>query len=70
VAVAIFGEDGHVKYEETTAFERFSALAEGTVDLLARGTTLTMERSLREVRTSQKNNILIECHRDAAVSQF
>ena len=48
--MAIFGEEGHVQFEGLSSFERFSALNEGTVDLLAWTSTHTMERSLHEVR--------------------
>jgi Bacterial extracellular solute-binding proteins, family 3 len=50
VAAAIFGSsDGHVEFQPLTAFERFPALAAGEVDMLARTTTHTMERSIKEV---------------------
>jgi hypothetical protein len=50
VAAAIFGtSEGHVEFQPLTAFERFPALAQGEVDMLARTTTHTMERSIKEV---------------------
>jgi ABC-type amino acid transport substrate-binding protein len=52
VAAAIFGSsEGRVEFKPLTAFERFTALAEGEVDMLARTTTHTMERSIMEVRS-------------------
>ena len=49
---AIFGEDdGHVEFYHLNAYERFSALQSGQVDMLARITTYTMERDVYEVRT-------------------
>jgi hypothetical protein len=55
VAAAIFGSsDGRVEFKPLTAFERFTALANGEVDMLARTTTHTMERSIMEVRSRIK----------------
>ena len=44
VAAAIFGDGGAVKFTPTTGKTRFTALASGEVDMLARNTTWTLTR--------------------------
>lgn len=44
VAAAIFGDTSKVKYTTTTGKTRFTALASGEVDMLARNTTWTFSR--------------------------
>jgi general L-amino acid transport system substrate-binding protein len=44
VAAAIFGDASKVKYTPTTGKTRFTALASGEVDVLARNTTWTLSR--------------------------
>jgi general L-amino acid transport system substrate-binding protein len=44
VAAAIFGDASKVKYTPTTGKTRFTALASGEVDMLARNTTYTLSR--------------------------
>ena len=44
VAAAIFGDASKVKFTPTTGKTRFTALASGEVDMLARNTTWTMSR--------------------------
>lgn len=46
VAAAIFGDSQAVKFTPTTGKTRFTALASGEVDLLARNTTWTMSRDV------------------------
>ncbi|HMA14297.1 MAG: amino acid ABC transporter substrate-binding protein [Bacteroidota bacterium] len=44
VAAAVFGDASKVKYTSTTGKTRFTALASGEVDMLARNTTWTLSR--------------------------
>ena len=44
VAAAVFGDSSKVKYTPTTGKTRFTALASGEVDVLARNTTWTLSR--------------------------
>jgi len=44
VAAAIFGDTSKVKYTPTTGKTRFTALASGEIDMLARNTTWTLSR--------------------------
>src|SRR3546814_654341 len=44
VAAAVFGDATKVKYTPTTGKTRFTALASGEVDMLARNTTYTLSR--------------------------
>ncbi len=44
VAAAVFGDAGKVKYTPTTGKTRFTALASGEIDMLARNTTWTLSR--------------------------
>ncbi len=46
VAAAVFGDASKVKYTTTTGKTRFTALASGEVDLLARNTTWTFSRDV------------------------
>ena len=46
VAAAIFGDSSKVKYTPTTGKTRFTALASGEVDMLARNTTWTFSRDV------------------------
>ncbi len=46
VAAAIFGDTSKVKYTTTTGKTRFTALASGEVDMLARNTTWTFSRDV------------------------
>ena len=53
VAAAVFGDpqnvDKYVKFTVLDSFDRFTALNSYDVDLLARTTTHTMERQVKEV---------------------
>jgi general L-amino acid transport system substrate-binding protein len=44
VAAAVFGDTSKVKYTPTTGKTRFTALASGEIDMLARNTTWTLSR--------------------------
>ncbi|HEY9539867.1 MAG TPA: amino acid ABC transporter substrate-binding protein [Kiloniellaceae bacterium] len=44
VAAAVFGDSTKVKYTSTTGKTRFTALASGEIDMLARNTTWTLSR--------------------------
>ena len=44
VAAAVFGDASKVKYTSTTGKTRFTALASGEIDMLARNTTWTLSR--------------------------
>jgi general L-amino acid transport system substrate-binding protein len=44
VAAAVFGDSSKVKYTPTTGKTRFTALASGEIDMLARNTTWTLSR--------------------------
>jgi general L-amino acid transport system substrate-binding protein len=44
VAAAVLGDAAHVRYVPVTAAQRFQALREGRIDLLARNTTVTLRR--------------------------
>jgi len=44
VAAAVFGDPSKVKYTPTTGKTRFTALASGEIDMLARNTTWTLSR--------------------------
>jgi general L-amino acid transport system substrate-binding protein len=46
VAAAIFGDPSNVKYTPTTGKTRFTALASGEIDMLARNTTWTLTRDV------------------------
>ncbi|WP_299622722.1 amino acid ABC transporter substrate-binding protein [Pelagibius sp.] len=46
VAAAIFGDSSKVKYTPTTGKTRFTALASGEIDMLARNTTWTFSRDV------------------------
>src|SRR3546814_9872941 len=46
VAAAVFGDAAKVKYTPTTGKTRFTALASGEVDMLARNTTSTLSREI------------------------
>jgi len=46
VAAAVFGDPSKVKYTTTTGKTRFTALASGEVDMLARNTTWTFSRDV------------------------
>lgn len=48
VAAAVFGDASKVKYVPLTATERFTALQSGTIDMLARNTTWTMDRDTKQ----------------------
>jgi len=49
VAAAVFGEsEGRVEFVPTSAMDRWKVLQNGSIDLLARGTTHTMERDVYE----------------------
>ena len=54
VAAAIFGLNYQIQYISLTGYERFPALHEKRVDILARTTTFTMQRALHEVSTSRQ----------------
>jgi general L-amino acid transport system substrate-binding protein len=47
IAVAVLGDDKKIKYVPTTAKERFEALKNGEVDVLARNTTWSMSRDTK-----------------------
>ncbi|WP_420348422.1 amino acid ABC transporter substrate-binding protein [Pelagibius sp.] len=46
VAAAVFGDSSKVKYTPTTGKTRFTALASGEIDMLARNTTWTFSRDV------------------------
>jgi len=46
VAAAVFGDTSKVKYTPTTGKTRFTALASGEIDMLARNTTWTFKRDV------------------------
>ena len=46
VAAAVFGDSSKVKYTSTTGKTRFTALASGEIDMLARNTTWTFSRDV------------------------
>jgi len=46
VAAAVFGDPSKVKYTPTTGKTRFTALASGEIDMLARNTTWTLSRDV------------------------
>ena len=48
VAAAVFGDASKVNYVPLTATERFTALQSGTIDMLARNTTWTMDRDTKQ----------------------
>ena len=48
VAAAVFGDASKVNYVPLTATERFTALQAGTIDMLARNTTWTMDRDTKQ----------------------
>ena len=48
VAAAVFGDASKVTYVPLTAPERFTALQSGTIDVLARNTTWTMDRDTKQ----------------------
>ena len=48
VAAAVFGDASKVSYVPLTATERFTALQSGTIDMLARNTTWTMDRDTKQ----------------------
>jgi general L-amino acid transport system substrate-binding protein len=48
VAAAVLGDPGKVRYVPTTTKERFEALRSGEIDMLARGTTWSIDRDSKQ----------------------
>ncbi len=48
IAAAVFGNPSKVEYVPLTASERFTALQSGTIDVLVRNTTWTMDRDTKQ----------------------